>query len=315
MELSWKIRPKFMGILTVLVGVLAVGLWPTGEIASGNAHQVQYRTAVPDSSFDGSRWLWLTYNVRSDAPLAAVIRAIIPVTNQVPGNDMEEASRDAAVSTAAAVAEHLVSGRPIEQGWIAVSPLGDMAVPEIQSGDILVAVDGQPGNPEQAVRQSRGPVDLTLVRDGTRTTVTVTPPRYASGLAGLGWFLESAAVPVTSRPIDTEGSSGGSAGLLYTLANVDASTDGDLTGGRVIAATGMITIDGSASIIGGVMEKMTAALDAGAEVIFVATGNYDEAATIVDDRATLVSVTSAVDAVTWLCANGGQSSVCDDMVD
>jgi PDZ domain-containing protein len=48
---------------------------------------------------------------------------------------------------------------------------------------------------------------------------------------------------------------GPSAGLVYALAVLDRLEPGDLTGGRVIAATGTITVDGRVGVVGGLAWK------------------------------------------------------------
>jgi Lon-like protease len=66
------------------------------------------------------------------------------------------------------------------------------------------------------------------------------------------------------------GSIGGpSAGLALTLGLMDLLTNGDLTGGHRIAATGTINLDGSVGDVGGVAQKAVAVRQAGAQVFFV----------------------------------------------
>jgi PDZ domain-containing protein len=58
--------------------------------------------------------------------------------------------------------------------------------------------------------------------------------------------------------IDTGRIGGPSAGLAFTLALIDELTDGELTGGRNIAVTGTISLDGSVGPIGGLSQKVSA---------------------------------------------------------
>ena len=59
--------------------------------------------------------------------------------------------------------------------------------------------------------------------------------------------------------IETENDIGGpSAGLMFTLSIIDKLTREDLTGGRRIAGTGEIALDGSVLPVGGVAEKLIA---------------------------------------------------------
>jgi len=57
---------------------------------------------------------------------------------------------------------------------------------------------------------------------------------------------------------------GPSAGLMWTLGLIDLLTPGDLTGGRTLAGTGTIALDGTVGPIGGIQEKVVAAENAGA---------------------------------------------------
>lgn len=69
--------------------------------------------------------------------------------------------------------------------------------------------------------------------------------------------------------IDTGEIGGPSAGLAFTLALIDELTPGDLTGGRNIAVTGTIALDGSVGPIGGLSQKVNAVLQHGVDTFIV----------------------------------------------
>lgn len=69
--------------------------------------------------------------------------------------------------------------------------------------------------------------------------------------------------------IDTAAVGGPSAGLSFTLALIDELTEGELTGGRDIAVTGTIGIDGSVGPIGGLEQKVSAVLQHGVKVFLI----------------------------------------------
>ena len=69
--------------------------------------------------------------------------------------------------------------------------------------------------------------------------------------------------------IDTAAVGGPSAGLAFTLALIDELTPGDLTGGRNIAVTGTIGLDGTVGAIGGLEQKVSAVQQHGVEVFLV----------------------------------------------
>jgi PDZ domain-containing protein len=70
---------------------------------------------------------------------------------------------------------------------------------------------------------------------------------------------------------------GPSAGLMWALGLYDLLTPGDLSGGRTIAGTGVISATGSVGPIGGVQDKIVAAEAAGAKTFLVPVGNLAEA--------------------------------------
>lgn len=69
--------------------------------------------------------------------------------------------------------------------------------------------------------------------------------------------------------VDTGEIGGPSAGLAFTLALIDELTPGELTGGRNIAVTGTIALDGSVGAIGGLPQKVSAVLQHGVDVFIV----------------------------------------------
>jgi len=69
--------------------------------------------------------------------------------------------------------------------------------------------------------------------------------------------------------IDTAAVGGPSAGAAFTLALIDELTEGDLTGGRDIAVTGTIRLDGTIGAIGGLEQKVSAVHQHGVEVFLI----------------------------------------------
>ncbi|NNC79320.1 MAG: PDZ domain-containing protein [Acidimicrobiales bacterium] len=86
-----------------------------------------------------------------------------------------------------------------------------------------------------------------------------------------------------SVDITTEDVGGPSAGLAFALTILDVLTEGELTGGANIVATGTINFDGTVGPIGGVHQKAFAAEDADAAVFIVPTANLAEAQAAVPD--------------------------------
>ncbi len=93
---------------------------------------------------------------------------------------------------------------------------------------------------------------------------------------------------------------GPSAGLMWALGLYDLLTPGDLTGGRMIAGTGALGLDGSVQPISGIADKIVAAARAGAQVFLVPQGNAKEAQAAGAHGMTLVTVGSFQDALDFL---------------
>jgi PDZ domain-containing protein len=96
---------------------------------------------------------------------------------------------------------------------------------------------------------------------------------------------------------------GPSAGLMFALSIVDLLEPDDLTGGAVIAGTGILDQDGVVSTVGGVRQKVVGATTEGAHgapatVFLVPRGNLGEArSAAVDGEILLVPVDSLADAL------------------
>ena len=81
--------------------------------------------------------------------------------------------------------------------------------------------------------------------------------------------------------IETDKISGGpSAGLIFTLSVYNSLISQDLTGGRRIAGTGTIALDGSVGPIGGVKQKIFAAEAVGATYFLCPVDNYADAVSV-----------------------------------
>ncbi len=103
-------------------------------------------------------------------------------------------------------------------------------------------------------------------------------------------------------PVSIEaGNVGGpSAGMMHTLAIMDTLTPGEMTKGHIIAGTGTIQLDGTVGNIGGVRQKVAGAEAAGATIIMVPAGNYEEALTADFHDIEIVPIATLDEAVAFL---------------
>lgn len=159
------------------------------------------------------------------------------------------------------------------------------------AGDVVVAVDGTPVSTAAEVLSAVGDaergdrVELTVARaaadergaihsangpEPEAATVSVVLIEHG-GVAAVPYQLRDAYR--TSYPgevdIDSGQVGGPSAGLAFTLGVIDELTEGDLTGGLKVAATGTIGLDGEVGPIGGIQQKAVAASRAGVELFLV----------------------------------------------
>ncbi len=133
-----------------------------------------------------------------------------------------------------------------------------------------------------------------------------------SGGAGDAGFL--GVVPFTqgvySLPFGIQlstGEIGGpSAGLAFTLGILNELNGGDITGGRIVAATGTIRPNGAVGPVGGVREKTIAVERAGATVFIVPREEYKSAISVASKSLKVVSVTSLKQALSVLHESGGR---------
>ena len=160
----------------------------------------------------------------------------------------------------------------------------------LRCNDLVTAVNGAPIHTDtDFVNQIHGlrPGDvmhLTVSRvgaGGTSTSVDLTahlegtpaedgqaaqPSRPFLGVAVESHITFTLPFDVT---IDVGEIGGPSAGLALTLGLLDVLSNGQLTGGHRVAATGTINLDGSVGDVGGVAQKAVAVRKAGAQVFLV----------------------------------------------
>ncbi|MCY4665693.1 MAG: PDZ domain-containing protein [Acidimicrobiaceae bacterium] len=187
----------------------------------------------------------------------------------------------------------------------------------LESTDVILSIDGQPVTTVASLRAV-----LADLEPGTTAVVTVenyetreqrdveitlgAHPDSGGPFIGVSGVTER----VKRNPLPFEvnislGSIGGpSAGLAFTLVVLDVLTPGELTGGKRVAVTGSIHLDGSVGDVGGVAQKAVTARDAGVEMIIVPEASVDEARSGAGD-VPVVGVASLDDALQALAGSGG----------
>lgn len=136
------------------------------------------------------------------------------------------------------------------------------------------------------------PVELGIIRDGREMTVQI-PVYPGPGETWLiGVYLDSTFDFPVDVTITLENVGGPSAGMMFALGLVDELTPGPMTGGRHIAGTGTIDPDGTVGPIGGVVQKVAGAREAGAETFLAPAENCAELAGRVPDGMTVYAVST-----------------------
>ena len=179
----------------------------------------------------------------------------------------------------------------------------------LNSGDLLVSVDGQPATDADAVRAAivARPVGTTLPlvvrRDGAELTVSVTS-RDVDGRPVIGVIMGTR----YDLPVDVSihaGAVGGpSAGTMFALGIYDVLSPGELTGGQSIAGTGTIADSGAVGPIGGIREKLVGAHNGGAHWFLAPADNCAEVVGHVPDGLRVVRVATFNDALAAVEAIG-----------
>ena len=167
---------------------------------------------------------------------------------------------------------------------------------EIQVGDVLTSITPEGGPATQVTDFGQLRALLTTIPPGTRVTLgverdgaaveahlTTIDPKDADGDGNpdsegslLGLVLSARADSDIDATFGLQDVGGPSAGSMFALGIVDSLTPGDLTGGKDIAGTGTIAIDGQVGAIGGIRQKMAGAQDAGSDYFLAPAANCSE---------------------------------------
>ena len=176
-------------------------------------------------------------------------------------------------------------------------------------GDVIVRIDDEVvDSPQEASALIEAalpgdPIELRVRTDGEVRTVRVERgrcPGIREPLVGIA-TVEPFPFEIS---IESDDVGGPSAGLMWALGLYDLLTPGDLTEGRTIAGTGTIEPDGNVGTIGGILDKMIAAREAGADVLLVPADNLADLRGADPGEMRVVPVETFDDALAALEATG-----------
>ena len=174
------------------------------------------------------------------------------------------------------------------QGALVIDVASDVpAAAEVDSGDVIVAVDGVAVQTPDELRREIGrrkpgdEVELTLERDDETLKVTVktvaSPEDPNRAIVGIRVDQQADIEVPIDIDIDLGRVGGPSAGLPFAL-EIARVLGRDVTHGCNIAATGELALDGTVLSVGGLRQKTIAARNADVDAFVVPAGaNAEEA--------------------------------------
>jgi Lon-like protease len=215
---------------------------------------------------------------------------------------------DRSKETATVVALRQV-GYKIEPSGVEVTEVvaGAPADGKLRAGDEILAADGHLVDSTDEVRKA-----ITGHKPGERVAFRVERGKGEKNVSvevqevedqpRVGILLRDLFPDLPVKvTIQTQNNIGGpSAGLMFTLSIIDKLTREDLTGGRRIAGTGEIALDGSVLPVGGVGEKLIAVHRLGVTTFLIPGENCAGVKGQVPDGLRLVKVSKVDDALRFL---------------
>ena len=262
--------------------------------------------------------------LRRDVDVLEEERIIPPDTTRENFNQLNVEEMDDSKQTAIVVALRRLGYQVAERGEGALIEQALSEFPasgRLQPGEVIKSIDGRPVTLVQdatTIIAAHRPGDVLAVEvapaSGGPSRVSEVPVAADDEQGGkpvLGVILRTFKRDF-DMPFELDirsGDIGGpSAGLAFTLGVIDQLTPGELTGGRRIAVTGTIEIDGRVGDVGGVVQKTAAVRHANAEAFLVPAGDYEEAKRRAGKGVVVLKVTTLQEAIDALASIGGDLS-------
>lgn len=153
---------------------------------------------------------------------------------------------------------------------------------------------------EQVTSQPRGgALEFTVLRDGREMTLETKPQWEESlGFGVLGVVMAADYAVDRDIAFDVDRIGGPSAGMVFSLAIIEALSDEPFLGDAVVSGTGTIDDGGNVGAIGGLPQKMWAAAEAGTELFIMPLGNCADLPKRVPDSMEIAAVETLDEAAT-----------------
>ena len=298
---------------------------PFITVPPDHAHPVHHPVLLTDVEIGrvtALNYFW--YKLHSDVtlePLFAVTGGTDPGQLTAQG-DLEMLQAEQAAKTAALRRlGYTVPARPAGAVIFGTFP-GTPASGVLNVGDVVTAVNNVPTLTAAALTRQLNTYHpgQTIVLSVHTQDSTVTHPisvtlRTTRVNVGNGQYITldlgiepqnqvEYSYPIKVR-INVANIGGPSAGLAMTLGVMDALTNGELTGGRTVAATGTMDAQGNVGDVGGVPQKTVAVERAGATIFLVPPQEYQAAKSKASSTLQVYAVSTLNQALAVLAAHGG----------
>jgi Lon-like protease len=183
----------------------------------------------------------------------------------------------------------------------------------LREGDVITSIDGKAIADSVDLRAAIIPrkpgteVEVDYVRNGRSREATIKTAANPQDENASAIGVTPNDVRPFSIKIELKGVGGPSAGLMFALGIIDRLEPAQLTGGKTIAGTGTLDLEGNVGPIGGIQQKLVGARRAGASVFLVPADNCAAAKQGAPKGLRLVKVATLQQAVTALQAIRGGS--------
>lgn len=310
--------PVFDTLGTTRVGGEEV---PLIEIPDETTYPTDGRLDLLTVYIDGSRerpLSWIDIAVAWFDPS----RGVLPVEAVFPeGQTKEEADQQSAIamdtSQQDAVAAALTElGIDYSSVVTVAEVLEGPSEGVLEAGDRILTAAGRPVADVPELRAAiaasgeGAPLTLGIERDGAELDVEVVPVASDEDGSPIVGILAGAEYDFPIEvDIQLENVGGPSAGMMFALGIVDKLTPGAMTDGEHVAGTGTIAPSGAVGAIGGIVQKMHGARDAGADWFLAPQANCPEVVGHVPPGLEVFAVATLDDAIEVL------AGVVDDRID
>ncbi len=333
-----RIRSGGAGALTLMDGTPCARL----VVPSGKAHVIDGKLFMVDVLVGpASPWdyfldkvhLLKTFRDGSQLVPASDVLGSTPAS-QLGCQDTQQMNGSTEAASVAALSRlgYAVKASNLGAQITLVQPGSAAASAGLQCNDMVTAIDRTPittaDQLQAAIRAAKpgAAVTVTVVRAGAggrQTTKTLTatltgtpgvpavggspatPAKPTQPFLGVGSQTQTTYMLPFDVSIQVGDIGGPSAGLALTLGLLDLLSNGNLTGGHRVAATGTIAPDGTVGAVGGVAQKAVAVRRAGAQIFLVPPDDLAAARRESGSHLQVFGVTTLQQALSDLAQAGG----------